>query len=117
VARRGVHLYVLVDASLEVAVPGEYGHDREVAFVDDLRDLVRERPAVADAGRTAVTDEMKAERLEVLGQTGAIEVLRDYFGAGCERGLDPRLGLQPLLHGVAGEDPGADQSVVGCSES
>ena len=54
-------------------------------------DLLRQRPAVADAGRAAVADEVEAELVEVLGQPGAVEVLGDDLRARRERGLDPRL--------------------------
>ena len=58
-------------------------------------DLLRQRPGVADAGRAAVADEVEAELLERLGQPGAVEVFGDDLRAGRERGLDPRLALQP----------------------
>ncbi len=108
--RRGevVHLHVRVDAALEVAVARQHRDDREVGVVDGRGDLIGQRAGVADAGRAAVADEVEAERLERLGQPGAVEVLGDDLRAGRERGLDPRLGAQAARERVAGEDAGAD---------
>ena len=68
----------------------------------------RQRPRVADARGAAVADEVEAERLEVLGQPGAVEVLGHDLRARGERGLHPRLDVQPALDRVAGEHPGAE---------
>ena len=108
--RRGevVHLHVGVDPALEVAVAGQHRDDGQVLGVHDVGDLLGQRPAVADAGRAAVADEVEAELLEVLGQAGAVEVLGHDLRARRERGLDPRLDRQAPLDGVAGEDPGAE---------
>ena len=104
--RRGqvVHLHVRVDAALEVAVARQHRDDRQVLGADDLGDLLRQRPAVADAGRAAVADEVEAELVQVLGQPGAVQVLGDDLRARGQRGLDPRLDRQPLLDGVAGQE-------------
>ncbi len=67
-----------------------------------------QRPGVADAGRAAVADEVEAELLERLGQPRAVEVLGHDLRARRERGLDPRLALQPARDRVAREEPGAD---------
>ena len=99
-----VHLHVGVDPALEVAVAREDRDDGEVLGVNDVRDLVGQRPAVADAGRAAVADEVKAELVEVLGQPGAVEVLGHDLGARGQRGLDPRLDLQAPLDRVARQD-------------
>ena len=75
---------------------------------DGLGDLLGQRAGVADAGRAAVADEVEAERLERLGQPGAVEVFGDDLRAGRERGLHPRLRAQAARDRVAREDPGAD---------
>ena len=106
--REVVHLHVGVDPALEVAVAREDGDDREVLGVDDVGDLLRQRPGVPDARRAAVADEVEAERLERLDQARLGVVLHDHLRAGRERGLHPRLDLQPALHRVAGEQAGAD---------
>ena len=113
--RRGqvVHLHVGVDAPLEVAVARQHRDDRQVLRADDVGDLLGQRPAVADAGRAAVADEVEAELLEILGQAGPVQILGHDLRARRERGLDPRLDLQPLLDRVAGEDPGARASPTG----
>ncbi len=65
-------------------------------------------PRVADAGGAAVADEVEAELVQVLVEAGALEVLGDDGRARRERGLHPRLALEPLLDRLAGEKPGAD---------
>ena len=111
-AQRGrgevVHLHVLVDAALEVAVAREHRADGEVALVDRGGDLVGQRAGVPDARGAAVADEVELQRLEVLGQPGAVQVLGDDLGAGGERGLDPRLDVQAPLDRVAGENARPD---------
>ena len=95
--RRGevVHLHVGVDPALEVAVARQHGDDCEVLGADDVGDLLGQRAAVADAGRAAVADEVEAELVQVLGQPGPVEVLGHDLRARRERGLDPRLDLEP----------------------
>ena len=108
--RRGevVHLHVGVDAALEVAVAREHRADGEVVRLDGRRDLLRERAGVADAGRAAVADEVEAERVEVVLQVGAQEVVGDDLRAGGERRLDPRLRREALRQRVAGEQAGGE---------
>ena len=108
--RRGevVHLHVGVDAALEVAVAAQHRHDREVLGVDGVGDLLRQRAGVADARRAAVADEVEAELLEVRRQARALEVLGDDLRARGERGLHPRLDLEPALDGVLGQQAGAE---------
>ncbi len=72
------------------------------------RDLARQRPRVADARRAAVADEVKAERLQRLGQPGLREVLRDDLRPGRQRRLHPRLRRHPARDGVAREQPGRE---------
>ena len=67
------------------------------------RDLLDQRAGVADAGGAAVADRVEAEVLEVLGEAGLLVVVGDDLRARREGGLHPRLGLEALLHGVAGE--------------
>src|SRR5260370_569500 len=55
-----------VDAPLEVAIAREHRRRDEAALGDGPGDRLWQRPAVADAGRAAVADEVEAERLEVL---------------------------------------------------
>ena len=108
--RRGevVRLHLGVDARLEVAVPGEDGADDEVALLDRLRDLGRERPGVADARRAAVADGVEAELLEEGRQAGLVVVLGDDLGAGREARLHPRLPADAALDGVLRQEAGRD---------
>ena len=108
--RRGqvVHLDVRRDAPLEVAVARQHGRDGQVVGVDGLGDLGQQRPGVADAGGAAVADELVAQGVQVVLQPRGLEVVGDDLGARCQRGLDPRFGLEALGHRVAGDQSGGD---------
>ena len=109
--RRGgqvVHLHVGGDAALEVAVAREHRGHREVVVVDGLRDGVRQRTGVADAGGAAVADQEEAQLLQVRPDAGLVVVVADHLRARRHRRLDPRLGGQALLDGVAGQQRGAE---------
>src|SRR5690606_14135703 len=95
-------------ATLEVAVAGQHGDHGQVVVVDGLRDLLRQRARVADAGGAAVADQVEAELLQVRRQAGPVVVVHHHPGAGREAGLDPRLAGQPLLDGVAGQQRRTD---------
>ena len=107
--RRGgqvVHLHVRVDPAFEVAVAGEHGGDGKVVGLDGLGDLGVQRAGVADAGGAAVADDVEAELLQVRGQARLLVVVGDDLGTGGHGGLDPRLGRQALVDGVAGQQCG-----------
>ena len=108
--RRGevVHLHVRVDPALEVAVAGQHRDDREVVLLHRGRDLVDDRPGVADAGGAAVADQVVAELLQVRRQAGLVVVVGDHLAAGGERGLHPRLALQALLDRLLRQQPRPD---------
>ncbi len=67
-----VGLHQRIDASLEVAVATEHGRGHQIALRDGLRDRVRQRSAVADAGRAAVADGVETELLERAAVTPAL---------------------------------------------
>ena len=60
-----------VDAAFEVAVSGEHRSDHQFFLVDGLRNFVRQRPGVADAGGASVADEMEFQFLQI-GQSGRL---------------------------------------------
>ena len=59
--RQVVGAHVLLDAALEVAVAAQHRRDDEAVLAHFGGDLVRQRSAVADAGRAAVADQIEAE--------------------------------------------------------
>ena len=67
-----------------------------------------ERPRVADAGRAAVADELKAEPIEVGLETRARQVLRHDPGARRERCLHLRRDEEPALDRFLGEQAGPE---------
>src|SRR5918996_5529474 len=97
-----------MDARFEVAVAGEDRSDDELAVVDRLRDRLRQRAGVSDAGRAAVADGVEAELLEVWSQACAVVVLRHDLRAWREARLHPRLPREAALDGLLREEAGAD---------
>jgi hypothetical protein len=54
-----------VDSALEIAIPGQDRADDEISVPHGLADVFGQRAGVANAGRAAVPDQVKAERFEV----------------------------------------------------
>ena len=69
-AHEEVGLHALVDAGLEVAVPGEHRRRHHVVVADELLEPRVERAGVADAGGAAVAHHLEPERVEVRLQPG-----------------------------------------------
>ena len=59
-----------VDAAFEVAVAAQHRGRDQIALLDRRADRLRQRPAVADAGRAAVADQVEAQRLQRRQQAG-----------------------------------------------
>ena len=68
----GPHLRV--DPSLEVAISAQHRDDDELVILHRLGDRRRQRPAIADARRATVTDQVEAQRLQVRQQPSPFEV-------------------------------------------
>src|SRR5688572_11143258 len=79
--------------------------------VDGLRDRLRQRSAVADAGRATVAHHMKLERLERRQEPRVFEVARDDLRPRSQARLDPRLWQETALDGLLRQQPGADQDM------
>ena len=58
-----------MNARFEVAIAGEDAGHHEVAILDRLADMVRQRSAVTDACGASVADEIEAKVLERLEKT------------------------------------------------
>ncbi len=103
--RRGeiIGAHVGVDAALEIAISREHGGSHEIAVVDRLGNLRRQRAGIADAGGAAETDEVEPELVQILLQAGFGEIFADDLRAGRERGLDPRLDREAFRHRLAGD--------------
>jgi hypothetical protein len=68
-----------------------------------------ERAGIADAGRAAEADEIEADPVELLLQTGILQIFGDHLATGRQRGLHPRLLFQAEFVGLPGDETGADQ--------
>ena len=109
--RQIVRSHVGVDAAFEVTIARQHRGGDQILVVDRLGDLGRERAGIADARGAAETDQVVTELVQVLLQTGLVEIFGDDLRARCKRGLDPRLDGQAFGHGLARQQPGADHHV------
>ena len=110
--RRGgqiIRAHVGVDPALEVAVAGNHGGPDQAIVLDRVHDGVVQRAGVADAGRAAVADGVKADGVQVGGQAGFIQVLCHHLRTGRQRGFHPGLRPQPLGMRLARHQPGGDE--------
>ena len=106
--REIVGAHVLLNASLEVAVAAEHRADDQALFANDGRDFVRQRTAVADAGRAAVPDQIESELIEIRREPGGVEVFRDDFRTRRQTALDPRFPRQSAFDGLLGDEARTD---------
>ncbi len=103
-----IHFDFRVHAPFEVAVARQHRSHHQVASGDACTDFGRQRARVADAGGAAVADHVEADLLQLGQHAGFFQVIGDHTRARAERGLDPRLAVQALGRGVAGEQAGTD---------
>ncbi len=103
------------DAALKVAIAGENGNGHEAVLLDRLRDVLGQRPRVADACRAAVADHLEAQLVEIRQQSRSRVVVGDDAGAGRERGLHPRWRREAGLNRLLREQTRGDHHVrVAC---
>ncbi len=95
-----------MNARLEIAVARQHGARHDVVVVDGFLKTGIDRTGRAEAGRATVTREHEAEFVEIALQTRRREIFADHARAGCQRHLDPRLGLQSALDGFLREHAG-----------
>ena len=100
-----VRAHVGVHAAFEIAVAREHRAGDEVVLVDGLGDFRRQRAGIADAGGAAEAHQVVADLVEVGLQPRLRQIFGDHLRAGRERSLHPRLGLEALGGGFAGEQP------------
>ena len=100
-----------VDAAFEVAVAGEDADGDQLVVFYGVDDGVIQRAGVADAGSAAVAGGLEAERVQVGGEAGTVEVFGDDLAAGGEAGFDPGFRVQAEGAGLAGDQAGGDQDV------
>ena len=96
-------------AAFEIAVARQHRRHDEVMLGDRRRQRRGERARIADAGGAAIADEVEADRVEVFGQAGAVEIVGDDLAARGEAGLDPRLAVEAERAGLARDEAGGDQ--------
>ena len=94
-------LGIRVDAPVKVAVARQHGGGVQIALNDFLLYGRVECAAHAVAGGAGKADDAKAQLLQFFQQIGVLQVQLDRFGAGRQRGLDPRLAREATRVGVA----------------
>ena len=87
-----------IDPSFEIPVAAQDRNRDQIIFLDRFSNRFRQRPAVADARRAAVTDQIEAQRIQIRPQAGLLDVIRNDLRAGRKARLHPGLGVQPALH-------------------
>ena len=70
-----IRLDVLMHACFEISVSRKHRSGNQVEFVDRLLDIRMERSRIANAGGTAVANQIKSELIEVLLQSGFVEII------------------------------------------
>src|SRR3546814_20865385 len=78
-------------------------------FGDRLRDRLRQRAGIADAGRAAIADEVEPDGVEIFLQARFHQIVRHHLASGRERGFDPGLALKAKRARLAGDKPGRSE--------
>ena len=97
-----------MNAGLEITIARENRCGHDVVFDDLLLDRRVERPGITDAGRTAVTDQVKANGVQVFLQTRAFQIFGHDTRTRRQRCFDVRRDLHPFLGRFFGHDAGRD---------
>src|SRR5262245_23020809 len=92
-----------MNAALEVAVARQHRARDDVALLQRLRDLGRQRSAVTNARGTTVAYDVEAEGIEIVEQIAGHEIVADDLRSRSEARLDPRFALQALRDCVSRE--------------
>ena len=82
-----------MNAALEIAVAAQDRDGNQIVVLDGRADSIRQRTAIADAGRTSVADQMKIQFLQIRCQTRRLQVIGHDFRTGRKAGFDPRLNV------------------------
>src|SRR6188474_3908329 len=109
--RRGqvIHPDLGMDATLEVAVPGEHRHSNDVTRAHRLGDLGTQRPGIADARGAAIAHDVEADPFEIGEQPGLAQIVGHDARAGRETGLYPGARREAERARLARQQPGADE--------
>ena len=95
----------------KLRLPLEHRRRHEIALGHGIGHRLRQRAAVADAGRAAVADEIETELLKRRVQPGLVVVVGHHAAAGGEAGLHVGLDRQPSRDGLLGQQPGGEHDV------
>ena len=94
-----VEIHLGMNAPLEVAVAGQNAAAAQSGFLDVARDVLAQGPRIADAGRASVSDDLEAQRRQVVQKAGGLQVTGHHPGTGRQTGLDPVRGPEAALAG------------------
>ena len=96
-AHQEVGFDALMHARFEVAIAGQNAGGDQIVLADDLFDARIQRARVADAGRAAVTDEVEAQLVEILLQTGASRDIRSRLASRAPARSSPTATREPAF--------------------
>ena len=96
-AHEKVRLHALMNARFEIPVSGENARGDDVVLRKRLLQFAVEGAGIADACRTAESNEVEAQLVEVRLQPCLVQVLADYPRARRERGLYRGLDGEPTF--------------------
>ena len=85
--------HIGADAAFKIAVARQNGSDHQLVLVDGLRNAGGKRAGIADTGRAAIADQIKAQRVQRFLQTGFFQILGYDLRTGRQRGFHPWLDL------------------------
>ncbi len=100
-----------MNARFEVAIAGKDAGHHQVAILDCLTDMVRQRSAVTDARGASVADEVEAKVLKRLEKTTLYQVIRDHFATRRKARLHPWLASESLRCSLLGNKSSANHDV------
>ena len=92
-----------MDTALKIAVAGKDCRNDQSILFDGTAHRFGERPRIADAGRAAIADDVKTERLQVRQQPGLSQIPGDYLGTGRQTRLDMAWHIETKLDCFARE--------------
>ena len=109
--RRGgqvVRSHVRMDAGLKISISRKHRRGNQVGLADGLHHLARQRAAVSNTCRAAITHNVESQFRQRLKQPRLLQIFGDDPRAGRHTGLYIRLNSQTTFHRIFRKQPCAD---------
>ena len=98
-----------MDPAFKVPVTGQHAGDQQIIVVDGVTDFLLQRTGVADTGGAAEADNVEAERIKRILQTGFLQIISNDLRARLQAGSDPRLYRHALGQRIARNQTSGNQ--------